>query len=140
MPSLADQFRGFRWAAVAGLAVPVLLGASAVFAFDPNRYPFYPICFFHKATGLFCPGCGALRAMHQLLHGHLGAALRLNALLVFSLPVLGWLAVRLCLARFQIEPLLLSVRPGWLWAALIVSLLFGILRNLPFAPLSWLTP
>ncbi|MCX6913024.1 MAG: DUF2752 domain-containing protein, partial [Verrucomicrobia bacterium] len=64
-----------------------------LFCFDPRQYHFYPICFFHKATGLLCPGCGALRATHQLLHGHLAAAFRFNPMLVASLPFLLWFGV-----------------------------------------------
>ena len=62
----------------------VALAAGVLFCFDPNRYPFYPLCFFHRATGLLCPGCGSLRALHQLLHGNLATAFHFNALLVSS--------------------------------------------------------
>jgi hypothetical protein len=30
--------------------------------------------------------------------------------------------------------------PAWLWAALAAVVLFGILRNLPFARAVWLAP
>ena len=84
------------------LAVLALLGAVAglvLFCFDPRQYPFYPVCFFHKTTGLLCPGCGALRAMHQLLHGHLATAFRFNPVLVVSLPILAWIGARYALAE-----------------------------------------
>ena len=37
---------------------------------------------FHAMTGLWCPGCGGLRAVHDLTHGHLVTALHENALVV----------------------------------------------------------
>ena len=47
------------------------LGAMAViFFFDPVKNNFYPVCQFHRLTGLNCPGCGATRALFALLHGH----------------------------------------------------------------------
>jgi len=76
---------------VATLAV---FGAAILFCFDPSGYSFFPICVFHQTTGLLCPGCGSLRALHQLLHGHLLIAFRFNPLLLLSLPVAGWYAAR----------------------------------------------
>lgn len=39
-------------------------------------------------TGLKCPGCGTQRAIHALLHGDVVTALRFNALLPVSIPLL----------------------------------------------------
>src|SRR6266550_1487519 len=73
------------------LPYAVLVACVAVlYFFNPAEHGFYPSCLFYKTTGLLCPGCGTLRAVHQLLHGHIAAAFRLNALFVLSIPVLGW--------------------------------------------------
>src|SRR5215475_918213 len=61
-------------------------GATLYF-FNPAQHGFYPVCTFYRTTGLLCPGCGTLRAMHQLLHGNLEAAVRLNAFTVSLLPI-----------------------------------------------------
>ena len=126
-----------------GFALTVLLAAAAsllLFFFEPGRYPFYPRCLFHQTTGLLCPGCGSLRAMHQLLHGHLVAAVHLNALLVLSLPPVCWVAGRSFLRRLQGQSQLPNFHPAWLWAGLVLGVSFGILRNLPFAHALWLAP
>jgi hypothetical protein len=115
---------------MAAVAVVVL------FCFDPSRYPIYPVCMFHKTTGLQCPGCGALRAMHQLLHGHFAAAFHLNALLVLSLPLAGWHAARQVAARLN-HRRATPIRQAWLWSALVVLVVFGIARNLPWAQFGW---
>src|SRR5690349_2777045 len=47
--------------------------------FDPDHFLF-PKCPFHSLTGLLCPGCGSQRALHQILHGHIGASFKLNPL------------------------------------------------------------
>ncbi len=111
-----------------------------LFFFEPGHYRFYPRCLFHQTTGLLCPGCGSLRAMHQLLHGHFLAALHLNGLLVLSVPPACLLAGRSLLCRFKGQPQIPNFHPAWLWAGLILGILFGILRNLPFAHALWLAP
>ena len=90
----------------------------------------YPPCPFRYATGLLCPGCGTLRGLHQLLHGHPLAAFRLNPLMVLSLPPLAWVALATVRARLWGRPRR-RVRSPWLaWAVLAVVLAHGILRNL----------
>ena len=121
-----------------------LLAASAgglvLFFFNPVNYAFYPFCTFYRTTGLLCPGCGSLRALHHLLHGHLAEALRFNLLLVLSVPLVMLYAQRLVLQRWGGETRPFVIRPVWLWCGLAVTILFGVLRNLPFAYLAWLAP
>jgi hypothetical protein len=117
---------------VAGFAVA---GALAVlFFFNPAEHGFFPPCLFHKITGLNCPGCGATRALHELLHGHVVAAFHDNALLVLALPVLAGLAVR----RWCGEKSPLNIPAKWLWVFLGVMVVFTVWRNLPAG--AWLSP
>ena len=109
------------------------LGAAILFWFDPSQYSFYPHCIFHQVTGYLCPGCGGLRAMHQLLHGNLASAWHFNALLVVSLPLLIlWRGVMLWRRHFH-GRVPGQFRLAWLWSGVVVILLFGILRNVSFA-------
>jgi len=121
----------------AGLAV---VGAGVLFWFDPAQHAFYPVCAFHRVTGLQCPGCGSLRALHQLLHGRFAAAFHFNAVLVCSLPFLAWLALRFAVLKTRNPPGTITVRPVWLWSALAALIVFGVLRNLPVPQLAWLAP
>jgi len=97
----------------------------------------YPVCQFHRLTGLNCPGCGMTRALYALLHGDLPTAFRDNALLVLAIPaalVRGlWLAAQKSRGRPAVNFL-----PGkYFWLLLLIALAFTILRNLPaFAFLS----
>jgi hypothetical protein len=123
------HFVGKFWYIAIG-AVAVL---ALVFVFDPVRAGFYPPCLFHKLTGLHCPGCGSTRALHQLLHGNVSAALHLNPLAVLLLPVLGagwWLHRK----RRQI------LSPAWIWCLVIVVVTYGVARNLPVPPFNRLAP
>jgi uncharacterized protein DUF2752 len=122
------------------IAMIVVILSVVLFLFNPAEHSFYPFCVFHRATGLLCPGCGSLRALHQLLHGHFAAALRFNALLVASLLVAGCFFGRFAMRKLKNQPAPLVIPSIWLWWALGVMGAFGILRNLPFAPLAWLAP
>jgi hypothetical protein len=107
-------------------------GAAVLFWCDPSRVPIYPVCMFHRTTGLLCPGCGGLRALHQLLHGHVATAYHFNPLLVCGLPLVAGAGGSSLYRRWQGQPAR-APRPLWYWCALTVTVLFGVLRNLPFA-------
>jgi hypothetical protein len=118
--------------------LPIAVVCLVLFCFDPRRYHFYPICFFHQTTGLLCAGCGSLRAMHQLLHGHLVTAFRFNPLLVAALPFIGWFGAKQTVRKARNQPVALGVRPGWLWLLLVVLIGFTLLRNVPGMPFATL--
>jgi Protein of unknown function (DUF2752) len=143
MMNAAPRTRGpaaFVWVTVAILALGLIIFAT-LFHFNPAGQPFYPVCYFHLLTGLNCPGCGSLRAVHQLAHGHLAAGLRCNVLLVLSLPVLAFIGARRFLRRLAGNPPpRLVLRPAWVILFTAVLVIFGILRNLPFRPFTYLSP
>jgi hypothetical protein len=120
------------------LAGGLLLGGCVALALvDPTDGP--PLCPFKAVTGLDCPGCGGTRAVHQLLTGHLGAAVSFNVLAVLALPFILWglfvsLTAMLGGPRWQA----VSFSSQWTWVGLTVLGAFWVLRNLPFAPFSWL--
>ena len=120
-----------------GLTVVAAAIVGIVFLFNPAAHNFYPVCQFHRLTGLNCPGCGGTRALYALLHGNLAAALRDNALLVGGILFLavrgGWFAVKRICGRHPGE----FLQAKFLWLLLVAVLVFTVLRNLPaFAFLS----
>lgn len=120
---------------LAGGIVVCAAGAAVYFLLDPTRVAIFPPCLFHEITGLDCPGCGAQRALHQLLHGNVIAAIRLNAMFVLSLPLLGWVGARFLVGYCTNTPV--NFRFRW-WGLYIAAwIAFGILRNLPIAPFAW---
>ena len=120
------------------LAAAVLGSGAVLFFFNPSTHGFYPVCLFHKLTGLNCPGCGGTRAAYQLLHGHLLLALRDNALFILALVVLMLRGVWFAARKIRHQPASLAVPPRALWALLVIAIAFSVLRNLP--AFSFLSP
>jgi len=109
--------------------------------FDPATAGVFPPCPIRYLTGWYCPGCGSLRAIHQLLEGNFRAAWAMNPLGVTLLPFLIYgLASH---ALFEIrgrglpQPFLSAT---FIRALCVVIILFAIVRNLPFHPLNLLAP
>ena len=79
---------------LAGIIAAVAAGTRRAVLLRPG-----PLCHLSRLplarlTGWDCPGCGTLRAAHQLTHGNLAAAWRLNPLAVALAPVAFWLGLR----------------------------------------------
>ncbi len=113
-------------------------GTAVLHVVDPNQPGHYPLCPLYALTGWYCPGCGALRAVHDLSVGDLAGAWAMNPLLVLSVPyfVAVWLA---SVQRAATGRSRRWVAPGWLVLTLAIALtLFGVLRNVP--TLSFLAP
>ena len=129
-PKLAAARPGKSLALASSLAAAVGVCAM-LFLFNPSQHAFYPQCFFHQATGLHCPGCGGLRAVHQLLHGHLPTALHLNLLAVLSLPLFAGLLGREFAGRRCGNSGWRFVSGRWVWCFIGILLVFTVLRNFP---------
>lgn len=122
---------GVRWAPYAVLAT-VAAAAAYVAAVDPGRPGHYPTCPFLAITGCYCPGCGTLRMVHALTHGHLAEAFGRNALGFLTLPVLAYLWVRWAAAARRGRPLRSRVLNPWaIIAFTVVTVVFWVVRNLP---------
>jgi hypothetical protein len=117
------------------VGVPVALVALAAVmlrVFNPATVWFFPPCPFRLLTGYLCPGCGTLRALHQLLNGHLAAAFRLNPLMLLLLPYVGYSAASSALeTAFGRTLPQVFLRPVYIWMLLAIIVLFWIGRNIP---------
>lgn len=127
-----------------GLLVAMLAafaGLVLLELFDPATSRIFPPCPVHYLTGWYCPGCGSLRAIHQLLHGNLRAAWAMNPLTVVLLPFLSYGLISSILLEWRgrglPQPFL---RAAWIRALCVAIVLFGIARNLPLHPFDWLAP
>lgn len=121
-------------------------GATAfLFAVDPSHHAVYPQCLLYNATGIYCAGCGATRALYALLHGRVLVALHDNALFVAALPLVLYVAGSYALQAWRadawpavtIESRTLLQRGAGIF---LIMMTFMLLRNLPGAPFAWLRP
>ena len=63
-----------------------------MFMFNPIDYGWMPRCVVKQLTGLSCPGCGLLRAVHAALHGRFSEAVSYNYWLLLTVPYVAALA------------------------------------------------
>lgn len=126
---------------LAAAAVAGLVGLLLLWRFDPATAGIFPPCPLHYLTGWYCPGCGSLRAMHQLLQGNLRAAWALNPLTMMLVPFLGYglMSQALVVLRGRGLPSVF-LSANWIRVLCAVILLFGLLRNLPVHPFNLLAP
>lgn len=108
------------------------LTTLASVAFLPHQ--FWPRCPIYSLTGIYCPGCGGLRATWDLLHGNIQAAVNQNAL-IFAIPLF-------VLTGFVVQWDAKKTGRKWptivlLAVTAVVAIGFTWLRNLPG---SWLAP
>ena len=128
-----------RWLLAALFAATV--AAVMLRLFDPATSGIFPPCPLRYLTGWYCPGCGSLRAIHQLLHGNLRAAWAMNPLTVTLLPFLTYGLTSSSLFELRGQGLPRVFLPAvWIRVLCAVIILFGIARNLPMHPFDLLTP
>jgi hypothetical protein len=140
MATVTHRTVGRLWPA-ALLAALGTAGLWLLWRFHPADWGL-PLCTFYSTTGLYCPGCGGTRATHELLHGHLLAALHDNALWVAALPLVLYAAAsqgRLLLFGRPLwgDP---ATKPWCLIALGVATLAFFVLRNVPVYPWTLLVP
>lgn len=125
--------------------VPLLLAGGigvatlALHLRDPHQSGTWGYCPLYALTGVYCPGCGGLRAVNDLSNLDLAGAASSNLLFVASIPLLVFLWVRWVryAAVGQGVP---GIRHPRAWAYGVGALLvvFMVVRNLPFG--TWLAP
>jgi len=135
----APRRRITRWGTL--IAASAGAGLIALWAVDPRELA-WPMCSFHTMTGWHCPGCGGLRATHDLLHGRLLWALRDNAFWVLSLPLLLYAAGSQLRRTLRGRPLPgdLASKPWFYVTIAVLGVVFAVLRNIPADPFTSLVP
>jgi len=131
---MSDGIVKQRWTAAALWGL-LSIGAAYLFLFEPGRTGFFPPCPFRTFTGLSCPGCGTTRALHQLLHGNVLAALELNPLLALFLPLLAFILIsytRSAVTGREMPQVILPRKYVWAFWGLVLA--FFVIRNTPVYP------
>lgn len=88
-------------------------------------------CVFREVTGFLCPGCGMTRLVLALLEFDIAQAFRYNMLVFFLVPLYFLYLMLEWRNKSKHANILIRVM-------LIMTIVFGILRNTPY--FSWLAP
>jgi hypothetical protein len=114
----------------------VAMAAIGLFAYvgtiDPNQPGHYPTCPYLLVTGLYCPGCGSLRMIHALAHGHIAEAFGRNMLTFCLLPLLALIWVRWTIRLARGRQRTTVADPRLIYALFAIVVTFTVLRNIPF--------
>jgi len=127
---------GRSWTAPVSAGAVALAGTAVLAVANPNT-THIPLCPLNALTGIDCPFCGGLRAVHALTRLDVGTALDHNLLLTASVP-----ALLACWAVWLGRSLGRPVASGHHFPAVTkpllvaVALLFAVARNIP--ALAWL--
>lgn len=91
------------------------------------------ICLFNHITVFLCPGCGTTRMLKSLFKLEIKQAFFYNPLVFCLLPFVGLYFIdRIIVLLFNKKSLISEKLSKIFWnAALIVTILFGVLRNIP---------
>jgi len=131
-----------RWERVAAPALTIGGLAAATLALrlrDPHEPNSWGLCP-SAALGFWCPGCGGLRAVNDLTHGEVGAALSSNLLVTLLIPVVAAGLLVWLVDRWQGRTRTLDAgRVARLTVVgCVVAIAFAVVRNLSFG--AWLAP
>ena len=133
-----DRPRGRR------MVAPMLTLGGAALALgylrvvDPNAPGHYPMCPTKALFDIDCPGCGGLRATHDLLCGNVSSALDHNVFIVVFIPVAIYLWARWALHAWrgrtpETTRAQFRRRNQLLITGLVALVIFGVVRNfLPY--------
>ncbi|MCL2542084.1 MAG: DUF2752 domain-containing protein [Nocardioidaceae bacterium] len=121
---------------VGGLAVATV----ALHLRDPHQHGTWGECPTYALFGIYCPGCGGLRAVNDLSNLQIGAAASSNLLFVLSLPFIAYSFLRWAHGRWTGVPWRPSAFQLKVGTNVLIVLLIGftVLRNTPAG--SWLAP
>ena len=121
-------------ATIAGLAAATV----ALNLRDPHASGSWGYCPI-SLLGIYCPGCGSLRAVNDLTHGDLIGAASSNALLLLAMPFAVFVLARWTIDGWQGRQRGRTALSSWPVLSLGIALatVFTVARNLPG---SWLAP
>ncbi|MDF3044525.1 MAG: hypothetical protein K0R30_753 [Ornithinibacter sp.] len=123
--------RWHRLVRPAAVGAAVAAGTAYVAAVDPNEPGHYPLCPTYALAGIYCPGCGMLRATHDLVHLDLAGALARNPLVLPIYAALLVLFVVWLRAAWTGRPLSWDP-PTWMpWVLAGVFVAVLVVRNVP---------
>lgn len=93
-------------------------------------------CVFYEITGLYCPGCGITRSILSLIDGDIYQAFRYNPIIFIDIPLI--MITSIIDFIYKDNKKVKKVTNVIYIMLLIITLVFGVLRNIPY--FSFLAP
>lgn len=93
-------------------------------------------CVFYEITGLYCPGCGITRSILSLIDGNIYQAFRYNPIIFIDIPLI--IIASIIDFIYKDNKKVKKVTNAIYIMLLIITLVFGVLRNIPY--FSFLAP
>lgn len=122
------------------IAVVLPIVSGVLYRYSPTEHTFLP-CLFHLATGLHCPGCGATRCVHALLHLDFAQALAYNPLFVIALPLFVYSGFCTAYTMWTGRRVRGWDMPRWaIYTVIAIVFAFWLLRNIDVYPFTLLAP
>lgn len=123
------------------IAVILFLMLLLYFSYNPSESNIFPKCPFYSFTGLYCPGCGSQRAIHEFLHGNIFEGLKHNFLIMLLPTVLIYDWTVIVINKYSEKPIkniLHSSKTTYIILILVMS--FWMLRNINLYPFTVIAP
>lgn len=127
------------------LSLPLLTGAAGVGALvllhvrDPHVENSYGICPTWGLFGVYCPGCGGMRAVHNLTDGRVLDSLHSNLLALPLIVLFFWFVVDWAIRAGRGQgPRLPAIDRAVTLSIFAFIAGYAVLRNTPWG--TWLTP
>lgn len=138
-PVHREPARGRRMLAPTVVAGGLAAATVALHFRDPHSHGTWGECPTYALFGIYCPGCGGLRAVNDLTNLQLGAAASSNLIFFCSLPIIALVFARWSYSRWTGRPWRPSQRSSdiAIRVAVVVMVAFTILRN---TAVPWLAP
>ncbi|AXK86860.1 DUF2752 domain-containing protein [Nocardia farcinica] len=120
--------------AAAGAGVLVLLHVR-----DPHVEGSYGECPVYALFGVYCPGCGGMRAVHNLTDGRVLDSLHSNLLALPLIVAFFWFVADWSVRAWRGQkPRVPAIDRSVMWALFALFAVYAVLRNTPWG--TWLTP
>lgn len=89
-------------------------------------------CLFHKFTGFYCPGCGITRCLFSIIKLDFKSAFNYNMLVFIMLPffIIYYIYLNVIYILNKKNVILEKISPYVSYILLVITILFGILRNI----------
>ena len=118
--------------AIGSLVIITILSLSLVYLLlqFPLKSFHYPKCIWYDITGTYCPGCGTIRGISEILNGHILGLYYQNKLAYLLSPVLLYTYVNLfskSIFSFQLPIIKLNQKETYLF--LLIIILYWFCRN-----------